>query len=347
MRGHELQITPMCPTYPLRRTAHLSRFPRALYRLRGTTAGACAAVCLAATTLATSLLGCHDEPPQRQPVAATPAPVTPPSPLPAAPPGAGWDSAAGSALVIAAGMGSDTVAVLRPDFVQGRYTDTSTFDLRALSHTHLDLFARSGAVGSATLMSGVYRRSGTGCTSWPLARITDSTSHWQVALESGRALGIPVDSIAGMPPQDSARVVSAVKHAAAMSLGRSDSVFGGLPFLVRRAYRFRLGSTTAIAALLQRSIPSEADPREEQLFLIAEPVSPGDSTYQAAFLRRSSGDAHPAQVTSLLAAITLRANHRPMLVVSNEYEDGGTVSMIERLAPGRWRESWKSGYTGC
>ncbi|MGI9090915.1 MAG: hypothetical protein ACR2GG_07420 [Gemmatimonadaceae bacterium] len=269
--------------------------------------------------------------------------------LPSRLPESGWDSAAGSAIIVAASGASDSVSILRPDFVEGRYSDTSTFDLRSISDTKLDLFGRSGRFGSATLQSGVSKRRGVGCTAWPAGHIVRGREvpGWRVALETGRAESMSIDSLAGMSAPDSARLVSALVQAATLSTGRSDSVFVGVPFLARRVYRLQLQGTDVVAASLQRSIPSEANPREEQLFVIAERPTTSDSAYHIAFLRHSAGGEVPAQVTDVLTAVVLRANHRPALIVSNEYEDGGSIGLIERVSPGRWRETWKSGYTGC
>lgn len=218
----------------------------------------------------------------------------------------------------------------------------------SLAGAKVDLFGRSGLLGTATLgahMADVASVTRHGCTEWPRTRVAGAASGWRVALLAGRASALPLDSLRGFAA-DSMQLAAEVARLAAATTGGRDTTFAGVPFVARSVYRFRVGGAEALIASLHRGIPSEANPREEQTFLIAERQS-GDSVYHVAFTRRSAGVDEPAQVIDPLAALMLRDSHRAAIVVSEEHETGGSVGLIERVAPGQWRETWRSAYVGC
>ena len=263
-----------------------------------------------------------------------------------------WDSTAGPALVVSMDSIPDTISVLRPGYTEGRYDDTTMIDLRALSHTRFDLFGRSGSFGSAILTTSMLRwHAGNDdeddCIAWPTATMSRSRNGWHAALQSGNATAIPLDSIEGVSSNDSALFVAQVIRLTTFLPQDPDPAFRSLPFTVRNAYRFQTGVIEGIVAVLQRNIPSEANPREEDIFLVAErPVGSSDD-YHLAFFTREAGNEGSATVANVLALVMLTRTQRLALIVSEEDEDGGTIAWIERAAPRVWHMVWRSAYAGC
>jgi hypothetical protein len=262
-----------------------------------------------------------------------------------------WNPAAGPALVLALDSVPDTVSVIRPEYTEGRYSDTSMVDLRSLSHVRFDLFGRGGTFGGALLTTSPLRwhagSSDDDCIQWPTATISAARRGWRVALQTGNASAIPLDSIEALSSADSALFVAQVTRIASFLPKDSDPAFNMVPVTVRRAYRFRTAIIDGIVAGLQRNIPSEATPREEHLFFMAErPVGSSDD-YHIAFFTRTAGREGFAAVTDVLALVMLTRAQRPAMIVNSEDESGGTVAWIERIAPRLWRMTWRSAYTGC
>lgn len=267
-----------------------------------------------------------------------------------------WDSSVGPAILLATDTSPDSVGIVLPAAVEGAPEANSAANSAAgpdrlvlPAGAKVDLFGRSGSMGSATLSgvpaANVASVASHGCTQWPRTHVVGAANGWRVALLAGQASAVPLDSLRGFPA-DSMQLAAEVARLAATTAGGRDTAFAGVPFVARSVYRFRVGGADALVASLHRSIPSEANPREEQTFLIAE-RQPGDSVYHVGFTRRSAGVDEPAQVIDPLAALMLRNSHRAAIVVSEEHEDGGSVGLIERTAPGQWRETWRSTYVGC
>ena len=263
-----------------------------------------------------------------------------------------WDPAVGTALLLVVDSVTDSVQVVRPEYVDGVYSDTGRIDLRTLGNTRYDLFGRSGVFGTSALQTGIFRKSDAsdGCTEWPTASLLAATRvrlGWDIGLESGRATAIALDSIDAMSSADSARFAIEVTRLAANLPKTRDSVFGVVPFLVRNAFRFRTSEIEGVIANVQRSIHSEANPREEQLFLIAERPVGGAGAYRVAFSRRGAGAEGGTAVVNVLTLVALSDGGRPAMIVSLEYEEGASLELIERRAPGMWTSTWRSAYSGC
>ncbi|HXC26200.1 MAG TPA: hypothetical protein VNU46_09815 [Gemmatimonadaceae bacterium] len=262
-----------------------------------------------------------------------------------------WDSAAGPALVLSMDSLPDTISVIRPEYTEGRYSDTTMVDLRSLSHTRFDLFGRGGGFGSVMLTTSSLRwhagSSDDDCVQWPTAAIAPARRGWHVALQAGTATAIPLDSISAMSPGDSALFVAQVTRIASFLPKSPDPAFQAVPVTVRSAYRFQTAVIDGVIASLQRNIPSEATAREEDVFLIAERPVGSSQDYQVAFFTRVDGKERDATVADVLALVTLTRNGRLAVIVSDEDEDGGTIGWIERAAPRQWGMTWRSAYIGC
>ncbi len=259
-----------------------------------------------------------------------------------------WDAAIGPAVLLATGAFPDSAMVVRPDYVEGRLTDTSTVDLSDVSHMQVDLFGRGGFFGAATLsISNPLQGVGGNCVSWPLGTVSAMRDGWRVALAAGRATAIALDSIEALPSHDSSSMAALVTRLASSIPAAKDSVFVGVPFLVRSAYRFRAGSVEGIVAVVQRSIPSEADPREERMTIIAERTTGSTGDYQVAYVNRVVERWETTRDVDILAMLSLVPSGRMMIAVSFQGDTRSSIGFIERVAVGTWREIWESARVGC
>ena len=261
--------------------------------------------------------------------------------------GTGWDSTAGSVMIIPASKDSSSAAIVLPGLTDSSLASTVHFELGTLNNTKLDLFSSEGLVGSAILH--VVSQSGdlSGCLNWPIGQLKNSMLiKWKVALEKGKATGIPLSSMERMHGEDSVRFVNDVITAVAHLRERGDTVFHGIPFSVRKAYRLEIPGRSVIVGEVVRKINEEANPREEHLLLISERQL-GDSDYRVAFHERSAGAEESLVTSDILAAFNLVEISRPSIVVTFDYEDGQKIGLLERVAENSWRIVWRSAYTGC
>ena len=270
----------------------------------------------------------------------------PPPPLPAA-----WDSAAGPALIVAGPTPAEAFVIF-PAYTDSTMLDTAHFELGTVRGSRIDLFARGRLAGKARLTSAVAAASDT-CTSWPSARIVslDGSSPipaWTVAFAGTRAAAIAVDSIEGLAPADSAKLAVEVTRLASALPNDTAPAFRGLPFVVRSVRRFRVDDADVLVAEAVRKVNLEANPRQEQVLIIAERDS-GMTTprYEAAYIERVSGPEETIEATDVLAVVVLGANRRPTIILGRDYGDGVSYTLLERDGRKRWRARWSSAYAGC
>jgi len=258
----------------------------------------------------------------------------------------GWDSAAGSFLVI---PGSDSVdaAIVLPGLTDSVLASTKRFELNGLENTALDFFNLQGLVGSATLRVSSQSAEAAGCLTWPEGQLTGVVpAQWRLGLEAGRASGIEAVPIDAMRGRDSTTLIADVLDAISHLPQGGNTAFKGIPFSIRNAYRLVVPKSSVIVAEVVRKINEEANPREEHVFIVAERRSTGGG-YQLAFHMISAGAEESLETTDLLAAIKVARTGNLALVVSFDYEDGGKVGLLEEISEGTWRVVWKSAYTGC
>jgi hypothetical protein len=250
-------------------------------------------------------------------------------------------------MIIPASKDSSSAAIVLPGLTDSSLASTVHFELGSLNNTKLDLFSSEGLVGSATLHVVSQSGDSSGCLNWPIGQIRDPVPiRWNIALEKGKATGIPLSSIERMHAEDSARFVNDVITAVTHLREDGDTMFQGIPFSVRKAYRLEIPGRSVIVAEVVRKINEEANPREEHLLLISERRL-GDSDYRVAFHARSAGAEESLETSDILAAFNLVESSRPSVVVTFDYEDGQKIGLIERVAGNSWRIVWKSAYTGC
>lgn len=266
--------------------------------------------------------------------------------------GAAWESAAGPALVVAAETSGDAIVVL-PQYTGGVSLDTVRFDVGQLQNGDLDLFARGRLLGSATMRITSAGAGAGECPTWPAARLDGPAGTlpfgWTVAFAAGRARPIAVDSIEGLPRADSARLAADVARLASSLPGDTAATFRGLPFIVRTLHRlYAAPGVETVVATVVRGLNVEANPRQEQIFLVAERDSGAvTAPLEPAYTERASGPEDSLQATDLLSAVFLGPAHRPTLVLTHDFADGQSFALVERVARARWRVRWTSAYAGC
>jgi hypothetical protein len=246
---------------------------------------------------------------------------------------------------------SVTEAVRRASVVLPGVTDISDADADSpdadsARGNEFDLFDRSGSVGVATLES-ISAAPAEGCAGWPVGTFRETPSRsWRVGLGYRAAKAIPLDSLASFTSADSAMVTIELAKLASTITANGDPAFQGLPFTVREAYRLKLSAATVIVGDIVRTINEEANPREEHLLLVAEKQA-GDTEFHAAFYSRAAGTEDAVRTNEVLAAVRFTKTNREAIVIQFGFEDGDRAALLERVAAGNWKITWRSAYSGC
>lgn len=267
--------------------------------------------------------------------------------FPSGPPNTGWNPSAGPVMIVAAGGNTDTIAVILPEATDSTIESVQSISA-PVSGLTFDLFGRAGKIASTIAASPLPQTDSTEeCYSWPLARLQSPHANWQVGFVSGRVQPIKLDSIEGMQSADSAALAVALAQTAATLPVASDPTFRGLPFRVRSAYRFQLDTVDVVIADVVRTVNEEANPRVEHLLIIGERRHGASGKFDVGYYSRNAGPEESTQATEILTAVGLGAERKPAVVLSIEYDEGGKLGLVERIAPGEWRATWKSAYTDC
>ena len=250
-------------------------------------------------------------------------------------------------MILAAVDNPLSAAVVLPGESDSTLAAMKAFQLDLLSNAPIDLFGPGGSAGQVNLKVNSQRSTGEGCVAWPVAQLSSQPgAPWKVGFAKGRATALQLDSIDGMSPADSASITTELAKLASAASVKSDPAFQGLPFIVQKGYRTSFGKTSILIGSIVRKINEEASPRVENLLLVAE-KSDASSDYVNAFQSRTSGTEDDVRTNSVVAAVHFIHTNRPALVVSFEYDDGGQVALLERVADHDWRITWRSAYTGC
>jgi hypothetical protein len=271
---------------------------------------------------------------------------------------AGWnDTLAGSDLLVA-GTNSSEAVVIMPRYTDSTIADAPSTDSALGPHAGVDLFSRRGLAGAAVLASAAAGNFTGTCTAWPTATVTTAEGpppDWSAGFMSGHATALPMDSMMGLPSADSARRAAAIARAASALPDDTAAAFRGLPFAVRDAHQFTLpAGDTVLAAEVVRRLNQEASPQEEHLLIVLERdslASPGGGPppFVVAYSERTSGPEDDVESSEMLAAVVL--GHTPRqhaaIIISRDYGDGSSYTLLERVAPRRWRARWNSAYVGC
>jgi hypothetical protein len=273
-------------------------------------------------------------------------------PVPGNPPltvNTGWDeSVAGQFMILSAADDGITAALVMPNETDSSMAQKKMFQIDALANTPVDLFNAAGAAGSSSIAINSQQLPSEGCLVWPAARlITKPSNAWSIGFPAGHAKSIQIDSVEKLPESDSVSITTElVKQASALSMN-GDPAFRGLPFIVRKAYRLSMADTTALLGSIVRKINEEANPREEHLLLVVERNGRADSPYTVAYQNRTAGAEADVRTNAILAAVRFVKTNTPAIVLSFEYDDGGQIALLERVASHTWKITWRSAYTGC
>ena len=243
---------------------------------------------------------------------------------------------------------SAAALVVLPLLTDSTLAASSVFEIGIVSNMLVELFNRSGLAGSTSLIVDTRQLALEGCLSWPQARLAEVPPRpWRVGFAKDIAVPLPLDSLEAMSSADSSLITREIARLSSALAEGDDPAFGGLPFVVRKAYRFSLSTTSVVAADVVRKINEEANPREEHLLLVAERPLSVNSTYSAVFHSRVAGSEDAVRTNEILGAIRFVKTNATVIVVSFEYEDGGRIALLQRTSDRSWTTRWRSAYTGC
>ena len=271
--------------------------------------------------------------------------AVPPPPPPA------WDTVAAGPALFVRGTSPASALVVFPQYADSTLPDSVHFDDSAFRGATLELLNRSGVSGRARVaaIGGTdWTRPQANCTEWPSARVQPVSggappASWTVAFVKGRVQPVPLDSIEALPRPDSARLAADVTRLASALPNDTARAFRGIPFAVRRAYRFAVPGAEALAADVVRTLNQEAAPLEQHTLLIAERDSADtQGRYRAVYHERRAGAEEAVESTDVLAAVRFSQARRLALVLAREGAEASAYTLLERHAPGRWRVRWTS-----
>jgi len=266
-------------------------------------------------------------------------------------PASTWDATAGRVLIVRADS-PGRAYVVYPQYSDSTLPDTVHFDVAPIRDASVELYGHAGALGATRVRSVGPRSWRAGeCIEWPTATVAKSSDSasagWSVALLPNGISGVPLDSIEGLSPLDSAKLAADITRLASALASDTSRSFSGIPFAVRNAYRFTVDSATpAIAADVVRKLNQEAMPLEEHTFLIAERRA-SRPRYDVVYANRTSGTEESLITTELLAAVRLPSPTRTALVLLLEGFDTNAYALLERNPRGVWQVRWRSVRTGC
>lgn len=268
------------------------------------------------------------------------------------PPPPAWRMEEAGPLLAVVGVTQRTAQLVLPEYADSTIAELPARDVAELVPLRVELFARGGRVGEGLLVEAQARASD-GCYAWPRAEVRSPANGivepWTVALETGRAVAMPLDSIEALTPPDSARLAVEVARLASRAPGDTATAFYGLPYVVRMARRFTLDDETdVLVARAERRVATEAMPLAENLFLVAERER-GEprASWQLAYVERPIGTEVSVETTDVLAALRIGARRRPTLVVARDHGEGVTYGLIERVGAAEWRARWRSADASC
>ena len=293
--------------------------------------------------------GCGDREPEPPPPAPPPPAVIPSTPVAQL---TGWPAGLGRALVLRLASPDQTYRLIVPELGDTRFADSS-ISVKVGDSIPVVLLGRSGRVGQA-LLAVLDAEAGTGaCVTWPSVELAAASfdqraggAAWRIAAERDSVTPVLIDSLSGMRSADSAALTRAVYSLLPDVPALADSTLRGIPFAIRRAYAMPAAGISIVAAELVRTSSSEADPREQRLFLVGERL-PDAQAHQLVFSSDMTGRADNTPVTELLVAVVSREPRRPVLVLGVEGSEGVRLHLLQRVGRRQWRRSWASVVRFC
>jgi hypothetical protein len=266
----------------------------------------------------------------------------------------GWNADAGPMLLVASDV-PGVAEVIFPEVTDSTLGDSTLIDLAPVRGARVELFSRRGDAGRALVVGEDTTAESDSadeesCDAWPLVRLRAEggpSGTWTAGLIASRARAIALDSIEGLSRADSSRLARDVARLAAALPDDTARAFRGLPYFVRTVRRFRPApGLEALVADVSRRINQEANPREEQILLVAERDS-GSTAWTVGFSDRASGQEGSVETHDVLAVVTVGDARRPTIILGRYVGDGISYSLLERIGPREWRVRWTSATSGC
>lgn len=256
----------------------------------------------------------------------------------------GWDERAGPVLLVVGDNPGDVVVVY--PHLQGE-SGPDTVDVEDYTGATATLIGRRGVVARVTLVPGRAGGDEDSCQPWPHAALPQGDVQWTVGFVRDSVDAIPVDSLAGFSPRDSARFVASIARLASALPGtrsgeRAES-FHGLPFVVREAARFMAGDVQTAVAHVVRRVNMEANPLEEHTLLVLERRD--GEQWAVVHAQHAVGPEDTVARWELLGAV--RLGGAPTLVLAVDGGEGVTYALLQRTGSGAWRQVWRSAQPGC
>ncbi len=262
----------------------------------------------------------------------------------------GWEASAGRVLVLPAPDGGlIDGSLLRPEATELTVSDTTGISA-LLGDRRFDLFSRRGQVGRALLTVELAAGLNNDCRAWPIVRLSVEggtvSAPWTAAFMAGKILPIPLDSIEGIPPRDSARLAVDLTRLAAALPDDTSETFRTLPLVVLHAWRAQNIDSGFVVATLVRRLNQEDDPREERLVVVVNTPSANPRTWSVAWHERASGLEEELVVAEPLLAYRTQESADVHLLFGRDdgFELGAAI--LTRIT-GEWRLLWESVLAGC
>ncbi|GMV08427.1 MAG: hypothetical protein AMXMBFR55_01610 [Gemmatimonadota bacterium] len=265
---------------------------------------------------------------------------------------AAWDSSAGP-VFLTIGPNAGVAAVVFPALPPDAEVDGSKLDPGFLKGSSFELFADGRVVSEATVRAIVPVEAPEECTGWPLVQLAgmgaDSAGrNWAVGFVKGRVAPVAYDSIVALASADSSRLAMDVARIASSVPGDTVAEMVGLPYQVRRAYRFTAATgVDALVAEVLRMLNQEANPKQEHLFIIAERDSASRGRYEIAYSERAAGGEEVLESSEVLTIARTVPRGGVVMLLARYLGDGVVYSLFERSGVRRWRLRWNSPYVGC
>jgi hypothetical protein len=289
--------------------------------------------------------------PGRSEPAVQPGNNAPPTDSARPPAGTGWRTEAGSFLILpTVDGGTSSGSLIRPEATDSTVEDTTGVG-RAVGNGVVDLFTRAGKVGEARMLVTRAEHVEPGCSAWPVARLsgdgTGAIPHgWTAAFAKGKVTAVPLDSIEGLPPRDSAALAVNLTRLASALADDTVATFRGLPFVVLRAWRARNADASFVVALLVRRVNQEDAPREERLVMVADATESYARNWKVSWTERASGREDELVVAEPLLAFTFAGQDALRLLFGRDDGEALSAALLVHDARG-WHMQWESALAGC
>ena len=257
----------------------------------------------------------------------------------------GWIRSAGPALFVQGETRNEAIVLLP---TEGDTVAVTRLRVLGNQGAEVTLFGRGGTRLTAQLGAPPPTLNAE-CRLWPLRAVhgegADNT--WAVGFVGGQTMSLALDSVDILSSRDSLALVAEASRLASAVTATTAPSFQGLRFTAHDIRRFEvLPGVQALVAHLVRNVNQEANPQEEQTFLIAERDSGVTAgPYQLVYAERTHGLEETTTMPEVIAGVRIAG--RPTLVVARDSDAGVAYTLIERTGPRRWRIRWTSVLTHC